>query len=127
MAAAVHGDWSGLITESIPARRGEIVHLYATGLGPVQASVHTGEPSPAEPLPRLTQRLACSYYNTESTLAQLPEPLYAGLAPGLIGVYQVSLRIPPDLDTGGSPLPGILHLECELQSGDAFQALVPLS
>jgi uncharacterized protein (TIGR03437 family) len=125
VALAAHGDWRGTVTESDLALRAEVVHLYATGLGPVRAPVRTGEPAAADPLPRLTQPLECSYFNTVSTLSHLPSPLYAGLAPGLIGIYQVSLAIPANLDLREAPLPGMLRVECSLPNS-GFTALIPL-
>ena len=83
-AYAIHEDWSGLITEALPARPGEVIHFYATGLGAVDGAIATGEPAPPEPLIR-TLAVACSN----------AEIVFSGLAPGLVGIYQLDLRIPP--------------------------------
>ncbi len=87
MPVAFHQDWSGPVTPSNPTKAGEIVYLYATGLGPVQPAVQTGVPaSPAS----LAMPLSCN--------APL---LYAGLAPGLIGYYQLNVQMPkPNTNLG---------------------------
>ena len=70
---AYHQDWSGPVTM-------DIVYLYATGLGPVQPAAQTGVPAGAA---MGTLPLSCN--------APL---MYAGLAPGLIGYYQLNVRMP---------------------------------
>jgi uncharacterized protein (TIGR03437 family) len=82
---AIHQDWSGFVTTASPARPGEILHFYAVGLGPVQPSVATGVPGPENPLAMLATPLDCNV-----------PVLFAGLAPGLVGFYQVTVQIPAD-------------------------------
>jgi uncharacterized protein (TIGR03437 family) len=94
---AIHEDWHGLVTADDPASSGEVVHFYAQGLGPVDRSVETGKPSPVA---RVTTQLRWLYC-VEGILGSL-DSLYAGLAPGTIGYYQIDLRIPAGL--GGQPL-----------------------
>lgn len=92
MLFAVHGDWRGLVRDGDPARYGEYVHLYATGLGPVTPRVATGAVSPDVPLARAS--IACQW-----NLNGGPRPaevLFAGLAPGLIGYYQLTVRVPAE-------------------------------
>jgi len=91
---AVHGAWDALVTPAKPARPGEIVHLYASGLGPVDQPVRAGEPGPSEPLARLAAPFHCTYY--QGSEQREIEVFYAGLAPGIVGYYQVSLRVPAD-------------------------------
>lgn len=80
--AAVHEDFSALVTEAKPLRPGEILHLYATGLGPVDAGGRTTSPWK---------------WTWDSPPDQPVELLYAGLAPGLPGFYQVDIRVPAAL------------------------------
>ncbi len=86
IAAKIHEDFRALITDDSPAIPGEVIHLYATGLGPVTQPQQTGVPA-SGPVPLVEQR-PCT---DGSTL------LYAGLAPGLIGYYQVDARLPASL------------------------------
>jgi uncharacterized protein (TIGR03437 family) len=78
-------DWTQ--TYSGPVNTGEIIHVFAVGLGPVSPEVPDGAAGPfVEPFARLTQRLSCAN----------AEILYAGLAPGTVErVFQVDLRIGP--------------------------------
>ena len=96
LTLAAHQDWSGLISEQSPARPGEVVHAYAVGLGPTNPSVGYGEAAPSqEPFARLATSLACTAYLQRPLPIGVPvEILFAGLAPGYAGVYQVDWRVP---------------------------------
>ena len=85
---AIHGDWRGLVTQSDPARPGEYVYAYAKGFGAVEPPVPTGFASPADP-PAMVQRRCDwqAYHNV-------------ALAPGLVGIYQITARIPEDAPSG---------------------------
>jgi uncharacterized protein (TIGR03437 family) len=98
----IHQDWSGYVTAGSPAHSGEILQLYATGLGPVQPVVATGVPGPTNPLAQVTTPLSCSV-----------PVLFAGLAPGLVGFYQVSLQMP------GVATPN-LRVSCGVNSWDIY-------
>lgn len=104
-AVAAHQSFQGLVTSEQPARRGEIIHLYATGLGPV-----VGE-SPAT----VAAPLTCS---VDGTSIQL---LYAGLAPGIAGYYQVSVRLPE-----ATPSDFVVALTCELATAYRFAVRLPV-
>lgn len=93
---AIHEDWSRLVTRNDPARAGEIIHVYGTGWGSVDGVVPSGQPTPADRLFQITA--PCQWATTDlyNSPALPVEVLFAGLAPGLTGVYQLNLRIPPD-------------------------------
>jgi uncharacterized protein (TIGR03437 family) len=93
---AVHEDWSALVTPESPARWGEIIHLYFNGLGPVSPRVPTGEAGPSDPPARVTGQFTCEFWDGGRNASEV---LYAGLAPGMVGIYQVSLRVPAGLRT----------------------------
>jgi uncharacterized protein (TIGR03437 family) len=91
-----------------PIDTGEIIHVYATGFGPVFPIVPDGAAaSSGEPFSRITQSLTCSNV----------EILYAGLAPGAVErVYQIDMRI--------GPTPGYQKFACSLGgSGMVFLTL----
>jgi uncharacterized protein (TIGR03437 family) len=95
---AIHEDWSEPVSRGSPARPGEVIHFYGTGWGPIDGVVATGQPTPGDRLYRLTLpckwlALAGSSDPTSGTPFEVP---FAGLAPGLIGVYQLDFRIPQD-------------------------------
>ena len=94
-----HADWSR-VTKERPAVGGQVIHFFATGLGPVLGPVRTGEPAPVESLRPLQNEFQCSF----SGYAGRPEVLFAGLAPGTLGYYQVSLRLPNELPSGDAQL-----------------------
>ena len=79
---------------SRPAHPGEILHIYATGLGAVSPTVEEGVAAPAQPL-------ATSISNPNVFLGgrQLAVA-YSGLAPGLAGVWQLDVPLPTDAVTG---------------------------
>jgi uncharacterized protein (TIGR03437 family) len=85
---AIHQDFHGFVSQSDPASRDEVVHFYMTGLGPVSPLTQTGEVASNDPL-RNAQPPFCDYgVNEYST-----DIAFAGLAPGLVGVYQVDVRL----------------------------------
>jgi uncharacterized protein (TIGR03437 family) len=91
-------------TFSGPVNTGEVIHVYAIGLGPVSPEVSAGAAAPAaEPFSRLTRDLVCSNAHV----------LYAGLSPGTVErVYQVDLRI--------GRTPGYQQFTCTLDAADPF-------
>ena len=101
----VKGDWSGLVTTS-PAP-GDIVYIYMTGLGPLKTPETTGVSASLTALNSIQWNLSCQFQQ-QTQPAQL---LFAGMAPGLIGVYQTAFRIPAD--AGSAPVTG---LACTLAS-----------
>ena len=91
---AVHQNWEALVAASLPARPGEILHLYGTGFGSVDRTPADGTPAPADPPARTVAPITCSVLGADS-VTQLEVPvLFAGLAPGLVGYYQMDIRLP---------------------------------
>lgn len=86
-AAALHPDGSP-VNDRHPARAGEVVAVYLTGCGALAGSVPTGEPGPTPPM-----RLASAAQATIGGLAGRVD--FAGYAPGLLGVCQMNIEIPP--------------------------------
>ncbi len=90
----VHADTNRLVTADNPAASGEVLVVYSNGLGPVTVSVPSGNASPPDPLARTVQSPAV-------TLAGLPvEILFSGLTPGLVGLYQINVRLPANVSPG---------------------------
>lgn len=86
---AIHSDWSGVVTDENPAIPGETVHIYLTGGGPVSPPVPTGTPAPLQPLSLVTTAFSV----VTGSLSPLQVP-YFGLAPDLIGVWQMDVTLP---------------------------------
>jgi uncharacterized protein (TIGR03437 family) len=82
-------DDGSLVTTTNPADRGARVTFYAAGLGAVNPPIAAGQPgAPAEPLNR-TVRSPRVFFDTYPA-----EVIYSGLAPGVAGRYQVTVRVP---------------------------------
>jgi len=93
-AVAVHSDYT-LVTSAQPLKPGEFAFLYATGLGPVSNQPATGAAAPSTP------PFAEVKGSVSVTLAGMPCDVgFAGLAPGLVGVYQVNFRVPANAPSG---------------------------
>jgi uncharacterized protein (TIGR03437 family) len=92
-AAGLHADFS-LVEPSSPARPGEIVALYVTGLGEVLPPVPAGHAAPASPLSIIVNPLSVFIDGRPARIA------FAGLAPTLAGLYQINAEIPAGTGTG---------------------------
>lgn len=111
-----HADGS-MVSYSEPARAGEMVTLYAAGLGITAPGAVTGEaakgPLAVREAPSLTYEFrpnAPPYPNPalDSAIGSIT-PAYAGLSPGSVGLYQVNFTIP-------QPPPGTSACGGSLQS-----------
>ena len=89
-AAAEHSDGS-LVSPSHPAQVGESIAVYVTGLGDVLPSIADGAPGVSS---STTNTITASVNNKAATVA------YAGLAPTLVGLYQVNVQIPTGVAAG---------------------------
>jgi uncharacterized protein (TIGR03437 family) len=80
----------------VPARRGDILTLYATGLGQLRNPLIAGELAPAanEIAASITVRFG------SFTLTRPNGILYAGVVPGFAGLYQINLRVPDGIGAG---------------------------
>lgn len=73
------------------ARAGEIVVLYATGLGLTTERIDPGQLVRA---PAVLQRIREFSVYLNGVAVEASRILYAGLAPGFAGLYQINLRLP---------------------------------
>jgi len=93
VAAATHANGS-VITSSNPAASGETIVIYATGLGPVDKPVASGEPAPPGDVVRTLVKARVFINGREATVE------FCGLAPGFVGLYQINVRLPTGLAAG---------------------------
>jgi len=106
-AAVQHSDYS-IVTSEHPARPGEIVIAYGTNPS-IRIAVDApplGSPSPAFPLAFALPIVASGnedYWGIWVN-GKFPETAFFGLAPGLVGVFQVNFRIPADTPDGDAIL-----------------------
>ena len=86
--AVVHSSDFNPVTPSQPAKPGEILTLFASGLGPTRPGVNPGSPFTANPLQIVNSPV-------ELTVNGEPaEVLYAGGYPGAADRYQVNFKVP---------------------------------
>jgi len=86
------------VSAARPALPGEILTVFATGLGPTNAASDPGQPFMASPLALVNSPL-------QATLNGSPaDVLYAGGYPGTGNTYQVNLRLPADAQSGAAAL-----------------------
>ena len=101
--AALRPDFS-IVSAANPARRGETISLYVTGLGQVRGPNGEAPPAAGEaaPLDRLFTTTA-DYLNVniEGIRAAVT---FSGLAPGYAGLYQINVTIPQDAPQGNPEL-----------------------
>lgn len=102
----VHQDFSSLLTDLSPAQPGEVITAYMLGLGAASPSIATGSITPADRLYSLTAPFACYQGFAFDNGPALDVP-FAGLAPGMLGIYQVNIRMPDPLPSGSQ-----LSLNC---------------
>lgn len=92
--AIQHAADYSLVTQSSPARPGEPIVLYGTGLGPVAPAAANGVPAPLEPLEITTTTPAVTIGG------QSAQVLFSGFAPGFVGVYQINVVVPQNIAGG---------------------------
>ena len=92
-AAALHLDGTVVSTTS-PASAGEALEIFATGLGPVSNTPADGTAPPSG-------TLAVDQLITAVTIGGVnAQVLFAGLAPGFVGLYQLNVVVPSGLPAG---------------------------
>ena len=91
----VNGVTNRLITAANPARAGDVLTIYANGLGAVNPPVALGAAAPpAGPLSRTVNPVTVRIAGVAVT------PQFAGLAPGFPGLYQINVPVPAGVPTG---------------------------
>ena len=88
------GDGS-LVDAAHPAKPGEILTLYALGMGATNPPVASGQLAPA--VPPFAPVTATPIVTVNGANADI---LYAGLTPGAIGLYQINIRVPDNAAAG---------------------------
>jgi uncharacterized protein (TIGR03437 family) len=96
---AQHAADFSLVTTASPAMPGEYVVIYLAGMGATNPAVASGQPAPS------TQPLAAVTLNPVVTLdGQTTSIFFAGMTPGLVGLYQIDFQIPSNARTGSLQL-----------------------
>jgi uncharacterized protein (TIGR03437 family) len=108
-ALVINHDDGTVNSSTNPAKRGSYVELYGTGQGFIAGAPGTpgspypdGTPTPFSPLfwtadtPRVF--LGAAYLGDTGSLQGPGGIQFSGLAPGLVGVWQINIQIPPNVD-----------------------------
>jgi uncharacterized protein (TIGR03437 family) len=127
LAAARHAATGELVDEANPAQPGEYISIYATGLGVVTPAIADGAVAPSSPMSKVYSQ-PYVYFNDYGPRATMPVSIkgtvqFAGLAPGLAGLYQVNVLVPETRLNSGD-LIGI-EILCQSDGSDINQIYIP--
>ncbi|HMV81590.1 MAG TPA: carboxypeptidase regulatory-like domain-containing protein [Blastocatellia bacterium] len=97
-AIALNSDFSpnsdfGKLPGARPEASGNVVVIYATGIGNTNPPVADGAPAPGNPLAVATGATSVSIGGVAA------EVQFSGLAPGFVGLWQINVVIPASLPT----------------------------
>jgi uncharacterized protein (TIGR03437 family) len=111
--AILHLDYSK-VTAANPARPGDFVQVYLTGLGAVSPPVADGALAPAKPTAQVIGPVNVYVGGILMTNIQ-----YKGLAPTLGGLYQLNIQLPANIAPGTQSL--------AIQTADGYTDLVNIA
>ncbi|MGP8246281.1 MAG: CotH kinase family protein [Bryobacteraceae bacterium] len=93
--AVVHQSDGAPVCDADPAVAGETLFVYMAGLGAVNTDLSPGAAAPASPP-------VSTVITPQVTLGDMPVTVvFSGLSPGFVGLYQVTVVMPPTLPQGG--------------------------
>ena len=96
--AVVHASDFTTVTAAKPAKAGEVLTLFASGLGPTRPGVDPGQPFPASPLQVVNSPVQVLVNGNPGDV------LYAGGYPGAVDGYQINFQIPSGVIAGQTSL-----------------------
>ena len=126
-AAALHAASGEVITSSNPAQPGEYISVYLTGLGVVTPTITDGALGPTSTLSYSDLYNAGNLgvyfndYGPDGSVGNYGNIEYAGLAPGLAGLYQINVQVP----TSGLATGDNVYLEFVTDAADENQIQIP--
>jgi len=89
-----------VVSSSNPASRGSVILIYGTGFGATTPNVPSGQPAPGDP-PGTAKLVATP---TVSIGGQSAQVIFAGLAPGFVGLFQLNVVVPTGTALGNVPV-----------------------
>jgi uncharacterized protein (TIGR03437 family) len=95
-----------LANASNPATAGDVLVIYCTGLGNVSPAVTAGTAVPSDALRNTVGQTTLTIGGVNAAVA------FAGLTPGLTGLYQVNVTVPAGV-TAGNQVPVVLAVDGE--------------
>jgi uncharacterized protein (TIGR03437 family) len=94
IVAAINATQGNIVTATTPVHAGDVVELFANGLGPVNNQPPSGSPAPSSPLATTKTQPTVTIGGTAANVS------FSGLAPGFPGLYQVNVTIPAGVAAG---------------------------
>jgi len=94
IAAAINATQGNIVTASTPVHAGDVVELFANGLGPVNNQPASGDPAPSSPLATTTTQPVVTIGGQQAPVS------FSGLAPGFPAMYQVNVTVPSGVAAG---------------------------
>jgi uncharacterized protein (TIGR03437 family) len=79
-----------------PAKTGDVIVIYCTGLGPVTPPVTAGEAVPADVLHQAATPVTLTIGGQPAAVA------FAGVTPGFTGLYQINATVPVGVKPGNA-------------------------
>ena len=102
LLVTVNQDYS-INSAAHPAHAGDVLTVYAIGLGATSPAVDAGAAAPStEPLAQVSGLIV--NFGDGPIGTQEAAPLFAGLTPTFAGLYQVNVYVPSGLDSGAVDL-----------------------
>lgn len=92
-----------VVDSSNPAKPGEYLAVFSTGLGDVTPASVAGQPAPSSPLAETSAPVTAKIGDLDAEVS------YSGLAPGFTGLYQVNVRV-PDAVPAGATVPLVISI-----------------
>ncbi len=99
-----------------PAHTGEPLVIYCVGLGPVTPLLSGGAAAPYSPLAAANAAVAVTFGG------QIATPVFAGLTPGLAGLYQINVTLPTGI-TPGNQVPVMISAGAAISTSAIFMAI----
>jgi uncharacterized protein (TIGR03437 family) len=96
--ALVRAASGALVSGAVPARSGDLLTIYAIGLGELNRAIAAGQPAPGSPPAGTLSPVQVRIDDVSLT------PSFAGLSPGFAGLYQVNVQLPDGLRGGSHSL-----------------------
>ncbi|MBI1788707.1 MAG: CotH kinase family protein, partial [Acidobacteria bacterium] len=91
--AITHADYSA-VTAGNPATGGEVLLLFANGLGPVTVDMTTGRGAPGGPFAETKEKPKVTFAGLDG------EVQFSGLVPGVLALYQINVQLPASVPAG---------------------------
>ena len=94
-----------LNTADNPEARGNLIQIYATGLGALSPTGVTGAAAPSSPLSTCANAATATIDGVPVTVGPADSPYdFCGLSPGFVGLWQVNVQLPAAIGTGALTL-----------------------